>query len=107
METKRESLLNALNAVKPGIDTSKVLEERTHFVFTGGDVMTYNGEVAMLHPLETEFICSVKASDLLDILNKSSSEDVKLEHLADELRITLEGSGTELINNDYSELKEI
>lgn len=91
MKIKRKDLLNVLNSVKPGIDTSKVLEQRTHFIFTGEDVMTYNGEVSILCPFESDFQCSVKSDDLLNALSKSTSEMVTIIVDKGKMIITLEG----------------
>ncbi|GAG12893.1 unnamed protein product, partial [marine sediment metagenome] len=79
MITKKSTLLNVLQSVKPGLASKGIIEQFTHFIFSGEAVMTYNDEICVTHPLETKFQCSVIAEDLYKTLTGISGDSsVKL-----------------------------
>jgi len=78
MEVNRAELLNTLNKVKPGLATKEIVEEMTHFLFTGTDVISYNDRVCVHHPYETDFKGSVQSSKILETLNKYKTEMVDI-----------------------------
>jgi len=79
MEVKRKDLLDILNKVKPGLATKEIVEEMTHFLFTGKDVITYNDRLCIHHPYETDFVGSVEASKMYEALTKIKSEGVVIQ----------------------------
>lgn len=78
---KRAEFLQRLEAVQPGLSVKDVLEQSGSFVFKGGYVITFNGEIAARTksglPKELEF--SVVAKPLLSILNKVPDNFVEVE----------------------------
>jgi hypothetical protein len=77
---EKNELLRILKAVKPGLASKGIIEQFTHFIFSGEAVMTYNDEVCISHPLKTNFQCSVVAEDLYKTLSETKkNEAVKLE----------------------------
>lgn len=73
--------MEVLLAVKPGLAKKEIVEQTTHFIFTGDRVVTYNDRVCVSHPFETDFQCSVIAKEFYDVLS-----DVKEEILTVELQ---------------------
>jgi len=88
MITKKSTLLEILQAVKPGLATKGIIEQFTHFIFSGNAVMTYNDEICVSYPLETGFQCSVIAEDLYKTLTGIRGDSsVKLSLEEDKLCI--------------------
>jgi len=81
MKLDKHDLLRVLTRVKPGIAKKGIVEQFTHFIFTGKEIVTYNDDISICHPFETDFKCSVKAEDLFKILSgiKNDVVDIILE----------------------------
>jgi DNA polymerase III sliding clamp (beta) subunit (PCNA family) len=88
MKVKREEFLSVLSAVKPGLAKRDIIEQATHFIFTGKDVITYNDYICISHPLKTEFSCTVDADKLYKVLSGISAESVELGMEKNELRVS-------------------
>lgn len=78
MKIQRDDFKSILNVVKPGLAKKEILEQTTHFVFTGEEVFTYNDKICISHPFKTDFSCSVVADDLIRILNGMKSEELEI-----------------------------
>jgi len=74
----RVDTLAVLLKVKPGLAAKDIIEEMTHYLFTGSDVIAYNDRICVQHPLETDFICSVDASVLESTLTKMKTKEVEI-----------------------------
>ena len=61
MKIEREELLKVLSAIRPGLAKKDIVEQATHFIFTGQEVLTYNDQICISYPFETDFECSVPA----------------------------------------------
>lgn len=81
MKIDKKNLVKVLQKAKPGLAKKAIIEQFTHFIFTGTHVMTYNDEICICCPFPTDFQCSVKAEDLWKIVNgiKEEGLDIKLE----------------------------
>ncbi len=79
MEVQVEEIKKILIAVKPGLAKRDIIEQATHFAFTGKEVITYNDSICISQPFETDFFCSVPASQLFKILDSLSSRNVVLQ----------------------------
>ena len=64
--------------IKPGLATKGIVEQATHFVFTGDDVFTYNDQISISYPLETEFRCSVPADTLYGLVKDLKGKEVEV-----------------------------
>ena len=69
------------------MSTKTIIEESSHFVFTGKYIATYNDRICVLYPLKTEFVCSVPADEFLKIMAKIMSDDVDISLHEDKLKI--------------------
>ena len=75
MKIKKLELINILQRVKPGLAKRDVIEQFTHFIFTGESVITYNDEICISHPLKTDFVCSAKSEEFFKAILKRSEVD--------------------------------
>lgn len=78
MRVNRKALLDVLNTVKPGIATKDVVEEMTHFLFSGRGVTTYNDQLCVHSAFPTDFSCSVKAVEFQKIITSFEDEEIEL-----------------------------
>ena len=78
MKVNRKDLLNALTAVKPGLAQKDIIEQMTHFIFTGNNIVAYNDRTCVYCPFETDFECSVSSADFYKIISKISAEEIDL-----------------------------
>ena len=89
MHIEKSNLVKILQDIKPGLDNKGIIEQFTHFIFTGSEVMTYNDEICISHPLKTDFRCSVSAEELYKTLTGVKGEaTVVMELEGEELKIT-------------------
>jgi hypothetical protein len=78
MKLDKADLLRVLTRVKPGVAKKGIVEQFTHFIFTGKEIITYNDDISICHPFETDFKCSVKADDLFKILSGIKNDVVDI-----------------------------
>ncbi len=89
---KRENLLKQLEAVSPGLSAKEILEQSSCFVFKGGEVLTYNDEVACRADCPLPDIeGAVPAKPLLAILAKLPDDDIDVA--IDEGKMIVKGKG--------------
>jgi len=88
MKMKKAELQNVLQKVKPGLAKRDVIEQFTHFIFTGTSVITYNDEICISHPLVTEFQCSAKSDEFFKAVNSIDSDEIDID-LDDEGKINI------------------
>lgn len=74
MQIERNKLLNALTAIKPGLSKKDIIEQATHFIFTGEDVLTYNDRICIIYPFATDFSCSIPSEEIYKILSSINDE---------------------------------
>jgi len=82
MKTNRDSLVQILSAVSPGLARKDLLAQAQSFVFVGGEVITCNDRVAVHHPLPPELKelhGAVKADETYRILSRMEGDEVDVE----------------------------
>jgi len=87
----RQTLLTALEAVKPGLANKKVevIEQSTSFAFIKNMVVTYNDEISISYPIEGLNITgAIKADRLYALLSKLKQDEIDITHDANELIIS-------------------
>jgi len=97
MKIQRAELLEALNAVKPGLATKSIVQQMEHVLFTGHDLITYNDQIGVLYPFETDFKVSVNYADLYKIITKIKVDELELSVKESELLITTESTKAGLV----------
>lgn len=77
----REKFLHTLESVQPGLSPREIIEQSSCFVFKGGEVFSYNDEVACRcnTDLPEEVEGSVQADPLLNILRKLPEDEIEIE----------------------------
>ena len=77
VEINVQDILTKLDAVAPGLSKKEILEQATHYIFSGERIITYNDKISVSTPY-TEFSqsFSVKAEDFYKILKGISEETV-------------------------------
>ena len=78
MKINRIELLQKLQAVAPGLASRESIEQSSCFVFKGGRVITYNGEVACFQKSNLDLTGAVASGPLLALLDKLPEEDIDL-----------------------------
>lgn len=78
MEVSRKALLEALEAVRPGLSAEATIEQSDCFVFQNGRVFTYDDEVACSTACSLDITGAVKARPLLDLLGRLPEEMLDL-----------------------------
>lgn len=78
MLVNRQELLDVLIMVRPGLSKKDIVEQATHFIFTGESIVTYNDDICVSHPYITNFKISIKAQDLYKVLSDLNIEEVDL-----------------------------
>lgn len=92
MKIKKDKLLEALETVLPGLAKKEIVDQLTHFAFSGSDIITYNDKICILYPLETEFVCSVRAEDFYKVIKAMEAPELEITH--DEGKLKISGGRT-------------
>ncbi len=80
MKVNKLELLNALNKVRPGLASRELIEQSTSFAFVGNQVVTYNDEISISHPVPgMDVTGAVKAQALFGFLNKVKTDVIDME----------------------------
>lgn len=88
-ETKvnRETFLQQLESVQPGLSAKEIIEQSDAFVFKDGQVQTYNDEISCCCKCDVDIEGAVKAAPLLLILGKLEEEKIGISSNKEELLI--------------------
>ena len=79
MKIQKESLVKALEKVRPGLAARELIQQSTSFAFVGNRVLTYNDEISISHPVEgLDITGAVKAQALYDFLNKVKADEIDI-----------------------------
>ena len=78
MKIATSKIKEALAIVKPALANKEILEQTTSFAFLNGRVVTYNDEISISHPFESDFEGAVKAEELYGLLSRTTKEEVSL-----------------------------
>jgi hypothetical protein len=78
MVVNRTELLKILASLKPGLAKKEMVEQATHFIFTGDDVVTYNDQICISHPYLSGIKFSVKGEEFYKCLEVAQGDDVDL-----------------------------
>lgn len=85
----RTELLNALEIVRPGLANKEIMEQSTAFAFIDGDVVTFNDEISIRHPVKGLNINgAVPAAALYQLLRKVNKDEIEITKEANQILIT-------------------
>lgn len=88
MKFERETLVDVLNKIKPALSKRAIIEQTTHYVFTGWALAAFNDQICIIHPCETDFVCSVPSDEFMKILNGITSKEIELSFEKNKLHIS-------------------
>ena len=74
----REEFLRTLEGVSSGLAAKELVNQATCFVFRGGNVYTFNDEIACRAPVPTAITGAVPATRLLELLRRLSEDSLDL-----------------------------
>jgi hypothetical protein len=78
MKAEREKLISVLRFAAVGRSMTEVLEQSVCFVFTGGELITFNDEVLTRQKSPLDFDAVVRADDFTKLLNKFPDDEVEI-----------------------------
>jgi hypothetical protein len=87
MKFDRQDFLNSLLLLQPGTDSREIIEQMGHVMFSSKQAITYNDQISIAVPLETNFNCSVNAEKLIKILQSMATKTVGVSKTKNELRL--------------------
>jgi len=70
VKIEKEKMISALKMVRPGLAKKAIVEQQTHFIFTGDEICTFNDHICIVHKFPTDFACSIPAEQFYKILDK-------------------------------------
>ncbi len=105
MEIEVSEFKKALEIVKPGLaSTTTTIEQVTSFAFTKKNVITYNDEICIYHPLaDLKLQGAIEAELLYKFLLRVKSKQITLE--IDESKVVMKSGRTKAEFNLDSEIK--
>lgn len=74
----RESLLNQLESVTPGLSTKEIVEQSSCFVFMDGKVVTFNDEIACSMKCDLRIKGAIQSRPLLDLLRRLPEDHLQV-----------------------------
>jgi len=112
---KKQELLKALEAVKPGLASREMIEQTTSFAFLNDRVVTFNDEISISYPIDIRITGAVRAEEFYSLLSKiKTKKDDEIELIQEENEIRVLGkritAGVKLqsdINLPLDEVDEI
>lgn len=88
MKIQRKDLLEALAIVKPGLAGKEIIEQTTSFAFLNGQVITYNDEISIAHPVPgLEISGAVKAEELYKLMSRMRDGEINISATDNEVLI--------------------
>lgn len=88
MKFQKEDILKAFEVTKVGAAVNHPIAQMENAMFTGEDLITYNDQICVLCPFETDFDASVNFKDLKNIISKIPEDEIEITKEGNELRIT-------------------
>ena len=104
MKIKRTEILKALKAVKPGLANNSIIKQMEYVMFTGQDLITYNEQISIIYPFETDFEAAVNYNDLYKIVSKIKKAEINLTLDENELLLTAEKTKAGLVIMDTEDI---
>jgi hypothetical protein len=103
----KKDIYPILMSLRAGLSAKSTLEEMASFMFTGRDVVTFNDSILVVSPFATDFVATIKANDLLNVLKPLASDEfLKFTLVNDVLELQTESASFKfaLVLNDSGKL---
>lgn len=89
MIINKTELKQALEIVKPGLSNKDIIEQATSFAFIEGNVVTFNNEISICHPVGgLELSGAIKAEELYNLLSKLKDDEINIDVKDNEILLT-------------------
>jgi hypothetical protein len=79
MKVDRKEFIICLASVSSGLSPREVLEQSNAFIFSDGDVITFNDEIMARSPCKVGFDAAVASSDFLKMLAKFPDKEIDID----------------------------
>jgi DNA polymerase III sliding clamp (beta) subunit (PCNA family) len=76
MKLKKDELVQALEKVKPGLANNEIIEQATHLIFDGKTIRTYNDEIAITQPFESNLTGTIPAKEFYNLFKKIPDDEI-------------------------------
>ncbi len=87
MKINKKKLMAVLEKVKPGLASKDIVSQATSFAFSDGYISTFNDEIAISAPFESEIEGAVRANELYALLSKVYDDELDVTTKGNELII--------------------
>jgi len=78
MKIERESLIEALDIVAPGIAKKELVVQSDSFVFTDNHICTFNDDISIKHPCEIDLYGAVRAEEFSKLMKKITAKEINI-----------------------------
>lgn len=90
MQIKKDELIKILDLAKIAVSGSGHVEQLSHFIFTGDEIVTFNNRMSVVYPFKSNFVCSVRWDLFYKQLTKFTSNDIDISLKGN--RLTMKGA---------------
>lgn len=87
MKINFAELKKAIDHVKPGLSSKEITDQSDCIAFSGGYLFTYNGEISVRTPFESDIEGVVRAKELTTLLAKLKADEADITITENELKI--------------------
>lgn len=91
MKVKRKDLVTGLSSVKPGLASKDIVEANLCFMFTGKRLVTFNDQISIQYPFDSDFEGLVPSQEFLKIVSEVNCDEIELA--VEEETLTIKGAG--------------
>jgi len=107
MKLNRQEFIDILSTLKPALAKKDIIEQATHFVFTGKEIVTYNDKICIRYPLETTFKLSVKAEEFYKVISNIKEEEIELDFNSKELLVSSNSVKSGFVISEDEKIEEL
>ena len=97
MKLDRQSFLHKLKTVHPGLASKEIISQSRSFIFMDNKIVTYNDEIAVFQPFESDLNVAVKAEAMFKVLGKLRAKEIDLEYADGFLSVMTKSTKTDII----------
>jgi len=105
MKISRIELLDKLLRVSPALLANESIPVMSHFWFTGTQLITFNDQISISVPFESELVGAVPGTLFLNLLKNSKARDIRLEVTDGKLKVRAGKTSTfnlSLLDDDFA-----
>lgn len=104
MKIETKKLTNICNKLKVGIAQKDIVEQSKGITFDGDHIFTFDGNIYIFYPFETDFKCCIPADEFIKIISDIKSESLFMD-LKDE-KFSIKGKNIKALLNTIEINKE-